>query len=112
MRRLAVGVFIGVLIGLGAGIVTAQSFVHWTKSQVLPVVIVKPALGGSFEPKDGSIQFWRKDEVTPMCLVKPGIVGFIPVEGSSIGNTWTKDEVKPFTRVRYSVGNFVPESEK
>jgi len=32
----------------------------------------------------------NNSKVVPICLVKPGIGGFVPVNGSSIGNTWQK----------------------
>ena len=41
-------------------------------------------------------------------LVKPGIGGFVPMEGSAIGNTWSKDEVTAVVIVEPSTGGFVP----
>ena len=32
----------------------------------------------------------NNSKVVPICLVKPGIVGFVPLNGSSIGNVWYK----------------------
>lgn len=37
---------------------------------------------------------WQKDEVIAVVLVRPGIGGFVPSDGSSIGNVWNKSEVK------------------
>jgi len=116
MRQLAAGIVVGVLIGVGVEALVAQSSVRWSKSEVLPIVIVEPTMG-QFKPKDGSLiqASWGKDEVTPMCLVEPvGTNGFFLPAGSPTGNTWNwwrKDEVKPFLPVEYSLGGFVP-SEK
>jgi hypothetical protein len=80
---------------------SAEAGVYWNKSQVIPVVVVKPVIGG-FAPVNGTSigNTWPKDDVTPMCLVKPGIGGFSPTIGSSIGNTWMKEEVKPIVVVQ------------
>jgi len=89
---------------MGAGIA-----ISWRKSEVVPVVIVKPGIGG-FEPVEGSSigNTWPKSEVKPVLLTKPGIGGFEPREGSSIGNTWRKDEILPVMLVEPSAGGFVP----
>jgi hypothetical protein len=83
--------------------------VSWTKSQIIPVVLVKPSIGG-FEPVDGiSIgNTWPKSEVKAVLLVKPGIVGFEPREGITIGNTWSAQDILPVMLVEPSVGGFVP----
>jgi hypothetical protein len=62
--------------------------ITWRKAEVIPVVLVKPGIGG-FEPVEGSSigNTWPKSEVKPVLLVKPGIVGFEPREGSTIGNS-------------------------
>jgi hypothetical protein len=43
-----------------------------------------------------------------MCIVKPGIGGFVPKEGTSIGNTWSRDDVRPVVMVQPAMGRFVP----
>ena len=51
---------------------------------------------------------WSKSEVKPVLLVKPGIGGFVPREGISIGNTWRNQDVLPVMLVEPSAGGFVP----
>jgi hypothetical protein len=103
---LCIGVLIGSLI---AAPVFAQVLVSWDKDDVVPVVLVKPVIGG-FAPVEGSSigNTWRKDEVRPVVLLKPAIGGFAPREGTSIGNIWSKDEVRPMILVKPQVGRFVP----
>jgi hypothetical protein len=98
---LLMGAF-GITMGAAIGI-------SWTKSQVVPVVLVKPGIGG-FEPVDGiSIgNAWPKSEVKAVLLVKPGIGGFVPREGISIGNTWGGQDILPVMLVEPSVGGFIP----
>lgn len=83
--------------------------ITWTKSEVIPVVLVKPGISG-FEPVEGSSigNTWRKSEVKPVVLVKQGSVGFEPREGMSIGNTWRKEEILPVMLVEPSTGGFIP----
>jgi len=83
--------------------------VNWSKPEVTAVVLVKPGIGG-FVPVEGSAigNTWNKNQVTPVLLVKPGIGGFVPREGSAIGNTWRKNDVKPVMLVEPSLGRFVP----
>lgn len=83
--------------------------ISWSKSDVIPVVLVKPGIGG-FEPIEGSSigNTWTKDEVKAVVLVTPGIGGFQPTEGSSIGNVWPKDQTVPVMLVEPSVSGFVP----
>jgi hypothetical protein len=83
--------------------------ISWSKSEVIPVVLVKPGIGG-FEPTEGSSigNTWTKDEVKAVVLVTPGIGGFQPTEGSSIGNIWPKDETVPVMLVEPTVSGFVP----
>jgi hypothetical protein len=92
----------GLIIG---GVLTAQSFERWQRSQVVPVVLVKPSLG-SFVPVDGSSLdgSWTKNEVVPMCQVRPGIGGFQPVDGMSIGNKWSKGSVDAVVLVKPYLG--------
>lgn len=94
------------IAGFGLGAVVGVS---WTKDEVVPVLLVKPHIGG-FVPMEGSTigNSWEKDAVRPVILVKPGIGSFVPVEGSSIGNNWPKDEVTPVMLVEPSIGTFVP----
>jgi len=49
---------------------------------------------------------WTKSEVVPVIIVKPGIGGFVPTEGSSIGSTWLKSEVKAVILVKPGIGAF------
>ena len=81
----------------------------WRRSEVIPVVLVKPGIGG-FEPVDGSSigNIWSKSDVKAVLLVKAGIGGFEPREGTSIGNYWNKDGVIPVMLVEPSTGGFVP----
>lgn len=108
---LALGVLVGIVVGyfLAAKTGHAQIAPTWDKSEVTPIIMVKPDIGG-FSPVTGSSigNIWRKDEVTPMCLVKPDIGGFTPLHGNSIGNTWPKDEVRPFVSVKAYLGQFIP----
>jgi hypothetical protein len=80
---------------------------NWSKSEVIPVVLVKPGIGG-FVPTEGSSigNTWSKDEVKPVLLVKPGIGGFEPVEGLSIGNTWSKEQIVAVALTQPSVNGF------
>ncbi len=66
----ALWMLLGLCIG---GVLTAQSFEGWQRSQVIPVVLVKPSFG-SFVPVDGSSldASWTKSQVVPMCQLKPG----------------------------------------
>lgn len=100
------GIVVGLLLALP---LYAQSWISWNKTEVVPMVLVKPAIGGFVAVEGSSIgNAWSKDEVTPILLVKPLIGGFAPREGSSIGNVWRKEEVKPFISVKPSLGRFVP----
>jgi hypothetical protein len=82
---------------------------EWQKKEVVPVVLVKPGIGG-FEPSDGTSigNTWPKSAVRPVLLVKPAIGGFEPVEGSSIGNSWQKEAVIPVMLVEPNGLSFVP----
>jgi hypothetical protein len=83
--------------------------IKWKKTEVIPVVLVKPDIGG-FVPVEGSWigNMWHKSDVKAVILVKAGIGGFEPREGSSIGNTWTKDKIVPVMLVEPSTGGFIP----
>ena len=83
--------------------------VSWTKSQVTPVVIVEPSIGG-FKPMGGSAigNRWAKSQIKPVLLVKSGIGGFVPREGSSIGNQWSKKDVQPVMLVEPGITGFIP----
>ena len=105
-RFLAVALVFAVLI---TAPIAATIGLYWQKSDVIPVIMVRPIMSG-FVPVDGSPigNTWSKDQVTPMCLVRPLLGGFVPADGSAIGNTWSKDEVKPFIEVQPSIGGFTP----
>ena len=83
------------LKGLLTGISVSLCFIFFTAfgstTKVQPVCLVKPGIGG-FVPVNGSSigNTWSKSKVIPMCEVKPGIGGFVPANGYSIGNTWSK----------------------
>ena len=83
--------------------------VSWTKSQVTPVVIVEPSVGG-FKPMGSSAigNRWAKSQIKPVLLVKSGIGGFVPREGSSIGNQWSKKDVQPVMLVEPGITGFIP----
>ena len=51
---------------------------------------------------------WAKSDVKPVMLVKPGIGGFEPREGSTIGNNWDKQQVIPVMLVEVSAAGFSP----
>ena len=91
-------------LAIGAGI-----GVSWTKSQVTPVVLVEPSIGG-FKPigSSGIVNSWSKAQVKPVLLVKPGIGGFVPREGTRIGNQWSKKDVQPVMLVEPSITGFIP----
>jgi hypothetical protein len=97
------------LVGVSAASMAAGAAIgtNWPKSEVIPVVMVKPGIGG-FVPTEGTSigNTWTKEEVKPVLLVKPGIGGFEPVEGLSIGNTWSKGEVTPVTLTQPSINGF------
>lgn len=92
--------------GLSAGTVIGTS---WNRSEVIPVVLVKPGIGG-FEPIEGASigNTWSKDEVKAVLLVKPGIGGFEPVEGTSIGNEWNKEDVIAAALTEPNGNSFAP----
>ena len=83
--------------------------IYWEKAQVIPVIMVKPSIGG-FVPIEGNsiVNTWSKKDVTPILIVKPSIGGFQPYEGSAIGNTWEKKNVTPVMLVEPYIGNFKP----
>jgi hypothetical protein len=97
------------LIAIGSVAMGAAIGITWTKSEVIPVVLVKPGISG-FEPVEGSSigNTWRKSEVKPVVLVKQGIGGFEPREGTSIGNTWGKEDILPIMLVEPSTRGFIP----
>ncbi|MEW6238380.1 MAG: hypothetical protein AB1656_23595 [Candidatus Omnitrophota bacterium] len=97
------------LIGVCGLTMGAAIGVSWKKSEVIPVVIVKPSIGG-FEPAEGNSigNIWPKPQVKPVLLVKPSIGSFVPREGISIGNTWRKEDVLPVMLVEPSPGGFIP----
>ena len=97
------------LIAVSALAMGAAIGISWTKSAVIPVVLVKPGIGG-FVPVEGSSigNTWSKSEVKPVLLVKPGIGGFVPREGISIGNRWRNEDILPVMLVEPSAGVFVP----
>lgn len=92
--------------GLGAGAVIGTA---WNRSEVIPVVLVKPGIGG-FVPTEGTSigNTWSKDEVKAVLLVKPGIAAFEPVEGTSIGNQWSKGDVIAVVLTEPSGDGFSP----
>jgi hypothetical protein len=82
---------------------------NWPKSEVVPVVLVKPGIGG-FVPSDGTSigNTWSKQAVKPVLLVKPGIGGFEPIDGMSIGNHWSKEDVIPVVLTDPGINGFSP----
>ncbi len=109
LKTLFPPVIIAFLIGVCGITFGAAIGVSWSKSEVVPVILVKPGIDG-FEPAEGSSigNTWRKSEVKPVILVKPGIVGFEPREGTSIGNVWRRDELLPVLLLEPSAAGFVP----
>lgn len=107
--------FLGVVVMITALVtapVAATLTMYWQKSEVLAVVMVRPGIYG-FVPVEGSSigNAWSKDDVVPMCLVRPSMTGFVPIDGSTIGNSWDKDEVKAFVEVLPSGVGFEPKGE-
>lgn len=104
LAGLAIVVFASGAFGVAVGYI-------WSKEDVLPVVLVKPGIGG-FVPAEGSSigNMWRKNEVRPMVIVKPGVGGFIPTAGTSVGNTWNRTAVLPIVFVKPGSGGFIPSS--
>ena len=89
-------VAVPVLVAICSLAVGAAIGVSWTRSDVIPLVLVRPGIGG-FEPvEDSSIgNTWRRSEVKVVVLVKPGIVDFEPLEASAsatTGGRWTKSQ--------------------
>jgi hypothetical protein len=101
---LAIVVFASGALGVAVGYT-------WSKEEVLPVVLVKPGIGG-FVPSEGSPigNTWSKIDVRPMVIVKPGVGGFVPATGTSVGNTWNRTAVLPIVFVNPGLGGFVPSS--
>lgn len=69
LTTLACGFLGGILFSVVVGSpLLAQAFVSWSKREVVPVVLVEPAIGG-FAPVNGSAigNIWPKDRVVPMC---------------------------------------------
>ncbi len=97
------------LISICSMSIGAVMSIRWTAAEVTPIVLVKPGIAG-FVPEEGTSigNTWSKDEVKPVLLLKPGIAGFEPREGSSIGNSWTRGQVIPVILVEPSQGSFVP----
>ena len=97
------------IVGVCAFTAGAVVGVSWTKAEVIPVVLVKPGIGG-FVPTEGIIvgNTWQKSDVRPVLLLKPGIGGFEPRDGLSIGNTWSKADVLPVVLVEPAASDFVP----
>lgn len=117
MRRnlmmVASGMSLGLVIGAGVGApLLAQSFISWTKREVVPVVYVSPRPYSSDEfvaPGAGYGEGWKKSEVVPMIEVVPEFSEFVP-QAHVIGVSWTRAQVKPFVEVRpeAATGNFIP----
>lgn len=99
----------GVLMGMTIALPLYAQVFSWNKAEVVPVVLVKPSVGG-FVPTEGTTigNTWSKEEVKPVLIVEPSVGGFVPREGSTIGNTWSKEEVKAVIVVTPRLGNFVP----
>ena len=97
------------LMSVSALAIGASIGISWTKTEVTPVVLVKPAIGG-FVPVEGDsiLIRWTRAEVTPVLLVKPGLFGFVPREGGGVADRWSKQDVLPVMFVESSSGNFVP----
>jgi len=93
---------------ISIGSVNAQVVQSWRKSQVTPMLFVKPSFGVFVPGDESSIGLsWSKDQVLPVCLVKPFAGSFVPVDGTAIGNTWPKSDVKPVAFVEPSFGMFI-----
>jgi hypothetical protein len=86
----------------------ASDPVRWMKSEVVPVILVTPNIGG-FKPVEGSAigNTWTKADVRPVVIVEPRAFGFVPHSGSSIGNIWTKEDVLPVVLLESSQSGFV-----
>lgn len=106
MKHLIVSSLI-LAVGVSSFAAGAQYGATWSTADVIPVVLVKPDIGG-FTPTEGSSigNSWTKTSVKAVVLVKPGIGGFVPTDGSSIGNTWAKGDVLPISIVVPGVSGF------
>lgn len=100
-----------VLFGTVASSLAAGAAIglNWSKSEVIPVVLVKPGISG-FVPTEGTSigNTWSKDAVKPVLLLKPCIGGFEPIEGLNIGNHWSKEEVIPVVLTAPGIYGFSP----
>jgi len=89
--------------------------IEWSKSQVLPVVLVKPdELYGGFVSTDGnciSCPRWAKTEVKAVLLVHPRPIfgDFAPVQSDSpLGEKWSKENVIPVSLTQPNGNGFSP----
>ncbi|HYD16472.1 MAG TPA: hypothetical protein VEB03_00545 [Candidatus Nanoarchaeia archaeon] len=90
----------GLALGAGVGVL-------WSRSDVIPVVLVKPGISG-FQPVERSSveNTWTKSEVKAVVIVTPGIGGFVPKDSIGIGNSWSRQDVIPVVLAEPSMGGF------
>jgi len=106
MRTLLIFALVGLAIG--------QGVISWTKSQVIPIVVVVPSGYGTFVPRDGppSKEYtnWNSRQVVPFLEVEPTGTGSFKASGEDAGFvTWRRSDVKPLVMVEPSTyGSFVP----
>lgn len=96
-----------------AGAIANQFAMKWTRSQVIPVVLVEPDfLNQDFQPVGTSLPVppkWRKEDVLPVSLTTPNLAGnFEPTPGS-LTIRWDRSNVKPVVIVTPNfTGDFEP----
>jgi hypothetical protein len=83
--------------------------IQWSKSEVTPVILVKPGIGGYVPTEGNSIgSVWTKKEIKPVLLLKPDVFGFVPREGNTIGEIWSKNDVIPVVLTEPTTSGFIP----
>lgn len=114
MKKLA-----AILVALGtaaSGLCAGTAIgIEWSKSQVLPVVLVSPdKLYSGFVSTNGNCincPRWAKNEVKAVLLVQPRPIfgDFAPVQGDSpIGDKWSKENVIPVALAEPNGSGFSP----
>lgn len=95
-----------VLVGVCSMAMGAAVGINWRKSEVTPVVLVKPD-SGEFVPVERrySTMTWKKGDVQPVVVVKPFSGGFVPCQGISISQSWKKEDVQPVVQVEPWLGD-------
>jgi hypothetical protein len=97
-----------------AGLAIGQGVISWTKSQVIPIVVVVPSGYGTFVPRDGppskDYTSWSSRQVVPFLEVELSGTGRFKARGEEVGFvTWGRSDIKPLVMVEPNTyGSFVP----